>query len=693
MHIILSNSYWFIPLCICLGFGLSALLYLIKRANSVIPKNMSLILFFVRGFVLTLLAFLLLNPLSKHKVTELDKPVIFLLHDNSKSIVLNKDSNYYKGAYIQQWQSLVQKLEQDFQVRVFTFSNQISDVKELDFKGAQTHIEQALKSLEIKTAGINTGAIVLASDGIYTEGNTPLNRLSNFKAPFYTIGLGDTSIRKDWFIRNVISNKIAFTNSQIPVDIQFSAEKMKGEKGSLRLYFDGKKVEEKEFQIKHNTEDFSANYYIQAKSPGIYPIKAELSIIDGEQNIKNNSFTLFIEVTDTRKKIALLAEGPHPDLGAIKQSLLKDENYEVDIKYTHDFNVNEDYNLIVLHSIPGNNSAANNLFTTLKNKRIPTWFILGEKTSAFAFNNLQTGLQISARVGKTEDTRLEISTGFSGFSVHESMVQFIKSGPPLQGFPGQAQAKNNAQVLATKRIGSVDTKSPLWVFTNENGFRNSVLAAEGLWRLRMFDYEQNANTALFDEWIQKTIQILAASDDKSKFRVDAKNKYEENEPVYLRAEVYNDALESITQSDVQISILDSSKQKKEYTFSKENGYYKLDVGKLEPGVYTYEARTQLDGKKMSKSGSFIVHSEPLEYVKLRADHDLLKQISLQSKGEFYTPLDMEKLANDIKNRKEITIKSRTFTDYVSWIDWKWLFFFIIALISIEWFTRKWFGTY
>jgi len=693
VQIILSNSYWFILLCLLFGFGLSAVLYLFKNSDSVIPKNIRIGLFVLRGVLASLIAFFLLDPLSKHKITELENPVIFLVHDNSKSVLLTKDSTYYKNQYQDQWEQLRKELESNFQVRNFSFSDILTENSQLHFDGSETNLEAAFKELEILSAGLNTGAIVLASDGIYTQGNTPLNRISNFKSPIYTIGLGDTTTRKDWYIRNVITNKIAFTNSQIPVDVQISADKLKNLGGKLSLYFNGKKVQEQAYQFQNDKQDISASFYIQVNSPGVFPLRAELSYIDGEQNIQNNYFTVFVEVTDTRKKIALISDGPHPDLGAIKHALSKDENFEVNIVSAQDFNLNEDYNLIILHSIPSNNASANNLFTTLKNKKIPLWFILGDKTSAFAFNNLSTGVQILTRGGKTEDVRPAIQSAFSGFSVSESMQQLWKSAPPLQTIPGEIKAQNNAQILAYKKVGSIETNQPLWVFTNENGFKNSILFGEGLWRIRLFDYEQNANFDVFDEWIQKTVQLLAASDDKSKFRVDAKNKYAQNEPVFIRAELYNDALELINTSDVQIEITDSSNASLKFTFNKVDNYYQLQAGILAPGVYKYKAETQFGGTKYSKQGNFIVHSEEIENVRLKADHDLLNQISAQTQGAFYLPNQMQQIAEDIKTSKDIHTKSRTFTDYTSWIDWKWILFLIVLLFSLEWLTRKWFGTY
>lgn len=693
MNLSLSYTWWFVPGCILLGVGLALLLYFYRKPEQVIPRNARIILGVVRALCISALAFLLLNPLANRLVTEEEPPVIYLLHDNSVSVRLNKDSVFYKGQYLEQWSKLQEELRKKYAIEVLNFGSTVSKAAIPDYSETETNAEKALKELETITAGVNTGAVIFASDGINTKGNSPITRLDAIKAPFYTIALGDTTTPRDWYIREVLTNKIAFTKSKFPVDIQIGADKLKGKQGKLTVEFGGKKLHEQMLTPAADREDFAVSLYAEAGAPGIQTIKVTLSIMDGETNVRNNVSSVFIEITDTRKKIALVSEGPHPDLGAIRQALSADENLEVVYIPATEFVPSPDYNLVILHSIPGTGFQGSDLLQKMQNLRIPVWFILGARTNLFAFNNLNTGVRINGNNGRMDDARLGLNRSFSAYNIGEDLAALLAKAPPLQTFAGNYEVRNNADVFATKNIGTLSTGMPAFVFLNENGRRTAVLTGEGLWRTRLYDFEQNQSQRIFDEWIQKTAQFLAIQDDRSKFRVDAKNMYNESEPVYIRAELYNDALEPVTDSEIKLVLTDSAKKSVNFIFSKASDYYNLNLGKLAPGVYSYMASTTRDGKSYSKSGRFAVNADRMEYTRLRADHDVLYQMAARSKGEMFYPQTMDRIPAQIEARDDIKTVTRSYRDFTEWIHWKWIFFVLLLLLACEWFARKWFGTY
>ena len=72
---------------------------------------------------------------------------------------------------------------------------------------------------------------------------------------------------------------------------------------------------------------------------------------------------------------------------------------------------------------------------------------------------------------------------------------------------------------------------------------------------------------------------------------------------------------------------------------------------------------------------------------------MLNNISQNTNGKFYLPNQLNELEKDIKTREDIVTTSyqeKTFDDL---IDYKWIFFLIIGLISVEWFLRKYNGAY
>lgn len=97
-NLISEYPLWFIILCIVLGVGYAAILYYKETKNefTVISKWVMAIF---RMLVISIISFLLLNPLIKTISRYADKPVILFAQDNSMSIVTGTDSNVYQQIF------------------------------------------------------------------------------------------------------------------------------------------------------------------------------------------------------------------------------------------------------------------------------------------------------------------------------------------------------------------------------------------------------------------------------------------------------------------------------------------------------------------------------------------------------------------------------------------------------------------
>ena len=119
----------------------------------------------------------------------------------------------------------------------------------------------------------------------------------------------------------------------------------------------------------------------------------------------------------------------------------------------------------------------------------------------------------------------------------------------------------------------------------------------------------------------------------------------------------------------------------------------MELGKLPQGIYTWKSSLLFNGNTYSNAGSFLVKEVKTELLTNTANHRLLKNISENTNGSFYLPSEINKLALDITNRDDIltiNYKEKSFKDM---IDYKWIFFLIVFLLSFEWFIRKFNGGY
>ncbi len=205
-------SLWFLPLCIIIGLAYAAILYY-KIEKPELPLWVKRVAFALRTLTMSILVFLLLNPLLKSTQKEIIKPIILVGVDNSASIRYTKDSLYYKQAFQQQLKQITQSLGQDYQVETVLMGDTLRNSLNLDFEDKKSSLADIFDYAQKKYINRNLGAVVFISDGIFNAGSHPLYAAEKLPCPIYTVALGDTTVRKDLLIAKVNHNQTVFKNN------------------------------------------------------------------------------------------------------------------------------------------------------------------------------------------------------------------------------------------------------------------------------------------------------------------------------------------------------------------------------------------------------------------------------------------------------------------------------------------------
>jgi hypothetical protein len=137
-----------------------------------------------------------------------------------------------------------------------------------------------------------------------------------------------------------------------------------------------------------------------------------------------------------------------------------------------------------------------------------------------------------------------------------------------------------------------------------------------------------------------------------------------------------------------MTITDSAGHKDEYTMERSGTGYNLNTGIRAGGRYTYLAKTTMNGKELTASGSFVVESVPLELMATRADYGIMYQLAQKHKGAFVPATQIAALYDSIVANKNIKPVITTHTETVPLIDRKWYFVVILLLAVAEWLVRK-----
>jgi hypothetical protein len=684
---------WFLLLCIIAGAVYASLLYYREKDND-FNRITTRILAVLRGTVVTLIAFLLLSPLLKSTTRYAEKPIVLLALDNSASIILGKDSTFYRNEFAEKYQKLADDLSEKFDVQTYTFGDKLTSGLNATFAEKQTDMAGLFSEIKDRYSNRNLAALVLAGDGIYNQGADPLYASDDAPYSIYTVALGDTSQQKDILISRVNYNRIAFLGNDFPIEITVSAFKSSGAQSKLTVYSGEQQLFTENFSVRESrfTQTFTTK--VTAAKPGMQRYRVAVSSVNGEISTANNYQDIFVEVLDGRQKILLLQAAPHPDIAALKTAIEKNQNYSVDNFMLSDFNGSiSSYSLVILHQIPSLSDVGFQITSQLKSSTVPVLYVIGAQSNIPAYNSLMSGLMIPQSVNSFNEATAIMNPDFSLFSLDPEIEQIIPEFPPLNVPFSQYKAGTAAQVLMYQRIGNVSTRIPLIVFNQGVDRKSATITGEGIWRWRLSNYVKRGNQQSFDELFTRIIQYLAVKEDKSQFRVMLKNNFNENEAVEIDAELYNDSYQLVNGPEVNIVITDANKKNFPYAFTRSTNAYYLNAGNLPPGEYTYKASTSIAGKEYLKTGMFTVMSLNIESVNTVANHVLLNNMAARHKGEMVYPDQLgqiEKLLASRDDLKTIAYSQKRYTDLVSYIPFLGL---LLLLLSAEWFLRKRNGSY
>lgn len=689
LSITFLNSTWYLVLCFIIGLLVAFWFYYKDKTYEDAPQWSRWLMAILRGTIIASLCALLLSPMVETIENESKKPIIVMAQDVSQSIFLNSISK--KEEYLNEWKELQSELKADYEVVNLTFGEKTSMTPIDSFTSSTSNISECLEYIEENYTDQHIGAVILSTDGIYNEGKNPIYS-ANKSTPIYTVALGDTTRRKDIYIKEVYHNKIAYLGDELSIQIDIAADGIIGKKTTLSVSKSKKKISSQPVYI--NKSDFfkTVSVQIPTNQKGVQKYRVAITQIANETSTTNNYKDIYIEVIDGRQKVLIVADGPHPDVATFKTILDQNKNYKVDTKIASE-NVNvTDYDFVILHNLPSQKHSVNTLINQINKRKIGRLFIVGAQTNLNAFNKLQSVVKVSGNGVLMEDVQATLIPKFSAFTTSPLFKKRIGNYPPLSAPFGRYS--NTGNVLLNQNIKGIATQYPLLTFGESQGIKTGVLTGEGIFKWKYFNYIEDKNDIVISELINKTIQLLTIKDDKRKFRVNvAKTLFKENENITFDAQLYNNNYELINTPEANLVI--KSKEGKEFpfTFTRTDNYYSLNANKLPVGKYNYTGTTSYGGQSMVAKGSFTIQDIQLEQYDLVARHDILKQISAESNGSMVFPKDMGTLSDTIKsntNIKPIIYSSTRKSLLLS----KWIPLCLLLLCLVgEWFLRRFMGGY
>ncbi|KAF0238549.1 MAG: hypothetical protein FD181_921 [Prolixibacteraceae bacterium] len=691
-----GTKYWFLILlaAVIAALGIALLLYFRNKENNELSKTRVRFLMSLRFCSFFIIAFLLLQPFVKNLKKITRNPVIIAAWDNSSSIVSTSDSLNIATEIDYIREKIKSGLSPAYSLVEYSFGQKTRLLEGFSFEEKRTDYSELINTVANNHFNENIGALILIGDGIYNQGKNPLNMIKDISFPVYTIGLGDTTKIVDSRVQDIRVNRTSFAGNKFTVEADVRFSKLKGKTARISVIHENQEIASVVVTPPNENYFYTHQFILDAGQAGLKHFTVKTEIVENERNTKNNQAGFVINVLDKKQKILILSDGPHPDIGAIKNTLNLQTTYDVSVFTEEPFPANlAEFNLLILNQLPTSGKSAADIVANAQKSRIPILFVVGNKTFLPQLNALAQGTVITPLAGSGEEAQAILNTGYVIFNLSGDFREMLPRFPPLQVPFAEYELQPGFTPLFYQKIMNTETVRPLLATGAINGRKTGFIFGEGIWRWRLFNFYVNQNHALFNELINQLVQYLALRQNEDNFIIDFKPVYAETDEIIFNGEVYNDLFERINTQEVNLKIQSATGEEFDYTFDVQGNDYILNAGHLPEGDYTFTAGVELGGNTLTETGKFAITPVNLENLDLQANHNLLFQLAAESGGKFYLPNQSEQMVSGLKNSNRLKASSYFQEMINELLNLKWVFFVALLLLSVEWFLRKFWGLY
>ncbi|WP_457610136.1 VWA domain-containing protein [Lutibacter sp.] len=666
----------FIILAVFVALFIAGFQYLFYKKEK---SQLNYWLFFFRFLSVLSILILIINPQIKKKKNKIIKPNLIVAVDNSSSIKYNSQDKSVENLI--KFFKKNKDLNTRFIVDYYSFGNNLDILDSLNFKDKQTNLSLPFQEFsKLYKTGVNP--IILITDGNQTTGNGI--EFVDYKSPVFPIIVGDTTIFKDISLKKLNVNKFTNINHKFPVELFINYSGKRPTSKKINVYHKGKKVYTKHLQFLESETSKITSFFLTASTKGTQYYTVKIEELDDEQNTLNNVKTFSINVIEEKSEILILTSIIHPDVGMFKKSIERNKQRSVTISKITNFKGNlTDYQFVILYQ-PTKKFIK--YFDEITASKLNYFIVSGLSTDWNFLNKIQSNFH-KEFIPQSENYYPVFNTGYASFLSND--IGFLDL-PPIEDYFGNVTFSLQHNSLLYQKIGGVITQNPLLTTFENSNQRTAILLGENIWRWRMRNYALNNSFETFDGFISNLIQYLSSNQKRKRLNVLIEPIYYANETIQISASYLDKNLNFDDRAKLWLTV--SNKENdflKKIPFAVFESRFTIELSNLPAGEYNYVV--SVENQKSSASGLFKILPFEIEQQYTNANSKELKILANKTNGKvFYSNQSVELIAY-LKSDSQFKQIQKTETIKISLIDWKWILGFIILLLSVEWFTRKYFG--
>jgi uncharacterized membrane protein len=273
----------------------------------------------LKGAAVLLVAICLVDPQYVGSRPKPGHNQFLVLADSSRSLKLaDRGARESRGEALKQSlnreQGWLTRLAQDFDVRRYTFADQLApvqDFRELEFEGEASSLAGSLTQLAARYRGQPVAGILLLTDGNATD-----LAGSEFSAtglpPVYPVALASAAPAVDVSLTQVAVSQTNFEAAPVTILAEVSTQGLAGKKVVLRVVDEEhKEVERITLAVNKDSEPVSHRFLIKPEKPGItfYEVHAAIA---GEETLAANAIKSSEATLANNRRLATVDRGGGP---------------------------------------------------------------------------------------------------------------------------------------------------------------------------------------------------------------------------------------------------------------------------------------------------------------------------------------------------------------------------------------------
>ena len=591
----------------------------------------------------------------------------------------------------------------------------------------KTQIATSIKGALERAAARPISGIVLLSDG-QTDDPPDANlirQLVSDAVPIFSIPLGSTGVVGDLSISNVVAPTQAFIRDRIPieVEVEWSADGATAPRRIIRLIDErtGDELDTAELPVGSTETKVTLIADATLSGEATWTVVAETE--EADVAIENNSQSLSINLIDRPLRVLYIEGYPRWEYRYLKNLLVREESIRSAIMLVsadQDFaqEGNEPisrlprtaeelrkYDVVILGDIPAGFLSPHQieLITdhVLENGAGLLW-IAGERSVPYSFGSTA----LTDLLPMTSGPRLErlnepvnmVSTqvaqamGVLNLTTDDNKESWPKEltssdHPWAQIYYAQAidphRLKVGAEVLAESSQEIMGSKMPLVIQLRYGAGKSVYVATDEIWRWRF-----GRGESLVEQfWIQ-LIRNLGQTNTGDPLQPASLNveprRLAPSQPMRIELSVQTKSIADELGESVVVELIRDGEVVGTLSLEREDTtQYGATYLPSNPGVIEVRPRSSmLDSLDLRQIVE--VENRQNELANPQTDHDLLKQISLQTGGQIVSPQELDELGTLLPNRSVSTLNPLLEPIW----DSPLAFILMVLLLTGEWVGRR-----